>query len=143
MEIESNDDYEFEDENDDSDENSEEEEDADEEDDEDDDEDSCSSSSDDDDKESTVKMEIGEGFFVNRISKNENFKLLKTLICFSHNGSDLEIGPGGSYRCVVTNYFNGRKRIVTTINENGKETVEVTENGQLVSKKVKQEGKPI
>ena len=47
-------------------------------------------------------------------------------------------GGGGNFRSVSqsTQYVNGRERTIKTINENGQETVEVSENGQLISKKV-------
>ena len=45
---------------------------------------------------------------------------------------------GGNFRSVQqsTQYVNGRERTVKTINENGQETVEITENGKIISKKV-------
>ena len=45
---------------------------------------------------------------------------------------------GGNFRSVSqsTQYVNGRERTIKTTNENGQETVEVIENGQLISKKV-------
>ena len=47
-------------------------------------------------------------------------------------------GGGGNFKSTSqsTQYVNGRERTVLTINENGNETVEVRENGQLISKKV-------
>jgi len=45
---------------------------------------------------------------------------------------------GGNFRSVQqsTQYVNGRERTVKTINENGQETVEITENGKIISKKL-------
>lgn len=45
---------------------------------------------------------------------------------------------GGNFRSVSqsTQYVNGRERTIKTTNENGQETVEVIENGQLISKKL-------
>lgn len=45
---------------------------------------------------------------------------------------------GGGFRSVSqsTQFVNGRERTIKTTNENGQETVEVIENGNLISKKV-------
>jgi len=45
---------------------------------------------------------------------------------------------GGNFRSVSqsTQFVNGRERTIKTTNENGQETVEVIENGNLISKKV-------
>jgi len=47
-------------------------------------------------------------------------------------------GGGGNFRSVSqsTQFVNGRERTVKTTSENGQETVEVIENGQLISKKL-------
>jgi len=59
-----------------------------------------------------------------------------TTMSSSFGGSGF--GGGGNFRSVSqsTQFVNGRERTVKTINENGQETVEVTENGQLISKKL-------
>lgn len=45
---------------------------------------------------------------------------------------------GGNFRSVSqsTQYVNGRERTIKTTTENGQETVEVIENGNLISKKI-------